>query len=117
MLAVERKGHSGDPGLSRLRQTGPSSGPRTEQIRVRLLRTRPTLSLLSLSDAQVGQSSSPGPSQRVRKGSEHMCVVVLHWFFTLITSLQSKVLSIAAITVLMAFVLPLPYNPLSTDLH
>src|ERR1700755_3103302 len=64
--------------------------------------------LLSVSDAQVGQSPSPGPSQRVRKGSKHLCVVVLHQFFTPITSFQSKVSSIAPITVLMAFVLPCP---------
>jgi hypothetical protein len=51
---------------------------------------RHVLLLPSVSDAQVGQSSSPGPSQRVRKGSKYLCVVVLHQFFTRITSFPVK---------------------------
>lgn len=115
MLAVEeRKGRSGDPGL--LNCGRPDRG-RNNVLRPRVAADRHAFSLLSVSDAQVGQSSSPGPSQGMRKGSKHMCVVVLDQFFTRITSFQSKVSSIVAITVLMAFVLPLPHNPLSTDLH
>lgn len=92
VLAVEKERKpSGDTGLPA------TAGDRAESRAYSEVAADRTLELLT--DAQVGQSSSPSPSQGVHKGSEHPCVGLLLLVLTRITFSQSKALSIAATTV------------------
>lgn len=73
VLAVEEEKERVARAMPACLTTG-RAGPRSDGHDCRVASDR---GLELLIDAQVGQSTSPSPSQRMRKGSEHLYVLVL----------------------------------------